>query len=323
MTDQLRLASGYTLAPTSTTTDHSLTIYVPSNYTYPGNVWTTITNTLSVYGPGTGTVTPVISTITGVSVTTGGTPTFTQIATAWVFPNTFLSRGGEHYDRTPSSKGVSSASAAGIGIGSAILSALIALLFAWLLYRRRPKHHRRGVQSEPISRSEPKDLESTQSNDAILLAPVQDILPQPRPHSAITAEMSQLGTRIKNHAANFYTRRTEDIRMLELEEDVLQGMGLDQQNCAKLLGMLASADGREEAIRYIIAQKVFACIQIPGNPKTSFLPSHIVALHKNMSSALTGNGKSSLLFTDMNIHLTISIQASQCSKANGASQLPA
>jgi len=82
--------------------------------------------------------------------------------------------------------------------------------------------------------------------------------------------------------------------MLELEEDVLQGMGLAQQNCAKLLGMLASADGREEAIRYIIARKVFTCIQIPGNPKTSFLPSHIVALYRNMSTAITGDGLSML-----------------------------
>jgi hypothetical protein len=134
-------------------------------------------------------------------------------------------------------------------------------------------------------------VEDSQSTDRILLAPIHDTLPQPRSHNAIISEMSQLGTRIKNHTANFYTHRAVDRRVLELEEDVLTAIGLDQGTQSKLLDMLASGDGSEEAMRYIIAQKIFSCISMPGDPETSFLPSSIVKLQNNMFAITTGDSE--------------------------------
>jgi hypothetical protein len=324
MADQIFTPSLIFIASTTTTTDLSVTETISDldSTAYPGS-YSTLTTTLSLYGPGEGSAPPVTQIIAGATTHVAGVLTVPKTSIQVIFPTAFLPRvdtesyvsastiSGSSSTTTskpnltacPNSKGLSSGDAAGIGIGSAILGALIALLSAWFLFRRRLNHGRRSHGDlNNFTSSKSKDLESPQSNDAIFLAPIHDMLPQPLSHSNLIAEMSQLGTKIKNHAANFYTNREVDIRILELEEDVLSKLGLDQLHRSRLLDMLSSGEGREreEAIRYIIAQKIFTCIQINGDPNTSFLPSDIMRLQRNMEVSTAGDGKScpSLLSRD-------------------------
>lgn len=102
--------------------------------------------------------------------------------------------------------------------------------------------------------------------------------------------MSKLGTRIKNHATNnFYITHT--VNAHSLQGETLATMGIDSKNQPRVLAMLASKEGRDTAIRYILARKVFMCIEATGNPETSFLPAAVVECMANMSSSAKGNGK--------------------------------
>lgn len=307
MANQVSLADQIHIASTITTVNPSEITTVSKFTTWPGNR-TRVLTTLSLYGPGSGPA-PVVTEVIATNVvfdTGAGTATVLVTDYDIVYPTTFLSRihDGSHTalsnstssslstsTSSPSStKGFSKADAAGISIGSAIIGALIAICIAWVLFKSKSKYYRRP-QDGFLPSDKARDLQDMQSNDAILLSPVHDIFPQPRSHSAIISEMSQLGTRIKNHTANFYTHRTVDIRILELEEDVLDVIGLDKRTRSKFFDMLASADGREEAIRYIIAQKIFACISMTADPNTSFLPSSVAKLQRNMSAITTGDSE--------------------------------
>lgn len=86
-----------------------------------------------------------------------------------------------------------------------------------------------------------------------------------------------------------------DIRIFELEDDVLGAIGFDKQTHTMLLDTLVSPDEREEAISYIVAQKIFACISMPGHPGTSFLPTSIATSQRNLSTTTTGDGEIPLI----------------------------
>jgi hypothetical protein len=211
----------------------------------------------------------------------------------------------------PSSKRLSAGAAAGVGVGSAIFGALIVLLLGWcFLGRKREGSRSRQAESAPASNGKYKDLESPQSLDAMLLGAVHDLLPQPLSQTTISSEMSQLGTKIKAHATNFYSLQAVDLGARNSE--TLSGIAMGQRDPSNLWASLASSEGREAAIRYVIARKIFECIQVNGEPSTTFLPASVVALQRDMPDPATGDGKHSILISKFHC-LNLTTPRSFCS----------
>jgi hypothetical protein len=227
----------------------------------------------------------ILSSTSGPSSTSGSSTLNGTTSTSPTSGSTTSTNLSKHHASKPLSHGA----VAGISIACAIIGAILALLVAFFLYRKKLKDARaQQTVATPPSNGKTRDLASIQSHDG-LLAHAAEIIPQPLSEANIVNEMSQLGTRIKNHATNFYTSRAVNADALDLS--ALSGLGMDQQGISALATMLASTDARERAIRYVIARKVFACIEIPGDPKTSFLPEAAVECMRNMSASITGDGK--------------------------------
>ncbi|KAF2433504.1 hypothetical protein EJ08DRAFT_694397 [Tothia fuscella] len=112
-------------------------------------------------------------------------------------------------------------------------------------------------------------------------ARLSNSLPPPASEALIVSEMSQLATRIKNHAANFFISQTIDSNIFR--GNVLADIGLDQRTISKLFSQLASMEGKQDAVRYIIAKKIFSCIDLPGKEITTFLPVALVYFMRNMA----------------------------------------
>ncbi|KAE9994725.1 hypothetical protein Vi05172_g8258 [Venturia inaequalis] len=306
MADQASPEEQIAIASTIFTTDATAITKVATGTTWPGGT-TTIPTTLSLYGLGHGSISVITQTFAGSTVPDPGLGVETVLKTEYqvVYPTASAIR-LENTSQTAASpsrsslspistsppngsKGISKASAAGIGIGCAILGALIATALARVLLRRRSQRVR-TPPDEFLQSDKGRDLEDLHSTSVIAFPPIHDLLPQPLSRSAITSEMSRLGSRIKHHATNFYSTRTVDIRILELEDDVLAAIGFNKQTQTKILNMLASPEAREGAISYIVARKIFACISMPSQPGTSFLPPSIATLQRNLSATTTGNG---------------------------------
>ncbi|KAI9662319.1 MAG: hypothetical protein M1821_008486 [Bathelium mastoideum] len=160
--------------------------------------------------------------------------------------------------------GVSNGAAAGIGIGCAVIGALLAALGVWILMRK--KRHPRRSYSAPVERSLPYEggglgKGSSGGSPPIPLqslpaSTVERMLPQPLDDNTIGRDFSKLGTALKNHAQTYYVSEKDSLaradttaiqRLLGPESSLDSGTVAD---------MLARAHSRLSATRYLLAWAV-------------------------------------------------------------------
>jgi hypothetical protein len=252
----------------------------------------------TVHVTGTGSFTSTVYTFTTTMVSGNLASSLNTTSTSLRSPNQTITSSPTISSANPTgsstnhSKHLSSGAIAGLSIGCAIIGALLALLPACFVIRRKSRDERsRKTVAIPPQSGKSKDVESPESHEGLLLAHTFD-LPQPLSEAKIVNEMSQLGTRIKNHATNFYNTKPIDPSALGM--GILSEVGMDPKSGSRMLTMLASSEGRVEAIRYLIARKIFECIQMHGDPKTTFLPEAVVECMRNLTISVTGDGKCSL-----------------------------
>jgi hypothetical protein len=186
--------------------------------------------------------------------------------------------------------GISGGAAAGIAIGCFIAGAIIAIVAAFLMYRRR--NHKRAAayhHSDVPYESESK------SGATAFATPVptgnkriENFLPQPVEDAALTKELSKIRDNIKNHVQSYYHFQPVQHEILDSELASF-ATSTSLKNTAAT-GMLADISTRADAIRSFIAWALLSRCEVGKQP--TLLPSEVEPMFEAVSKRSgTGSGK--------------------------------
>ncbi|KAF7196570.1 hypothetical protein HII31_01940 [Pseudocercospora fuligena] len=163
----------------------------------------------------------------------------------------------------------------GIGIGCAIIGALLASLIACLLLRRRSRRQGYSVATRSTSSG------SAGESDKIPAIPLSrtiatglsSALPQPEEDRTIIANVSKLDTVIKNHAHSFYAQATT----FQPSEDAISLVEKLLYNCTAINArdlntMLSKLDSRIGAVRFLLSWSVLSNVGYKSQVDYTLLP---------------------------------------------------
>lgn len=181
---------------------------------------------------------------------------------------------------------ISSGAAAGIGVGCALVGALAACLFFWLIMKRskqyrphkgsdwqgdRNRPHASRVE-KPYSKSVGADMRELGKVSSF--AVVENSLPQPVEDNAIAGEMSMLRDKIKSHIQSYYHKaRIDDSRLDQtMLSRLMDGTPIP---ASKLASLLVNPGTRAVALRFCVSWTITSRFGLGSNNRSTFLPPEI------------------------------------------------
>jgi hypothetical protein len=181
------------------------------------------------------------------------------------------------------SKSVPTGTVVGVGIGTALAGAFLALLGSWL-FLRRSRRPRRGGGNSSLSDGDHVGkfggAKNTIGNGvSTSIVALDDIPFDPADDSQIRKSMQDLYELIHQHAENHYSARSFEGRREDLRRELAKGGWNDmtEPSAQTLASLLVNPVTRRVAIRHIIAWVVLQHIDLKSRPEMSLLPAHIVA----------------------------------------------
>lgn len=181
------------------------------------------------------------------------------------------------------SKGVSTGAVVGVGIGTALAGAFLALLGLWLFLRRSQRSRRAGGNSS-LSLGDHVGKFGGAKNGigkgvSTSIVALDDMPFDPADDSQIRKSMQDLYELIHQHAENHYSARNFEGRREHLRHELAKGGWNDrtEPSAQTLASLLVNPVTRRVAIRHIIAWVILQHIDLKSSPDTSLLPAHIIA----------------------------------------------
>jgi hypothetical protein len=180
----------------------------------------------------------------------------------------------------PTSSGLKSAAAAGVGIGSAIGGALIACLVFLLLTKRRRSKGNHNNESYGMSAEGSFVANSKKSTRVTISLPehssaaiVETNLPQPVEDNTITGDLSKLKNKIDGHIQSFYnTTLTNDEAAVQALQQLLKDSPIQISNLA---AQLSNPRSRPALLRLALAWTMISRIELECHGRASFLPTPV------------------------------------------------
>lgn len=185
--------------------------------------------------------------------------------------------------RSAKSKGVPTGTVVGVGFGTAIAGAFLALLVAWISLRRSRRSRRAGENSWV---GEPDHLgkfggrkDSSIGKGVSSIIALEDIPLNPADDSQIRKSMQGLHELIYQHVENHYSSWSFQGRREDLARELARGEWNDQTDpsAQTIASLLINPGTRRAAIRHIITWVILQHVDLKSDPETSLLPAHIVA----------------------------------------------
>ncbi|KAH8761769.1 hypothetical protein BGZ57DRAFT_992822, partial [Hyaloscypha finlandica] len=211
-----------------------------------------------------------------------GTTTSTNSTNSTTGPPTNLTRSPTPIESKPS-KGVPTGIVVGVGIGTALVGAFLALLGVWLFLRQSRRSRPAGGNSSPslgdhvgrfggAKNSIGKGLSTS-------IVALDDLPFDPVDDSQTRKSMQDLYELIHQHAENHYNAWNFEGRREDLRHELAKGGWNDrtEQSAQTLASLLVNPTTRRVAIRHIIAWAIIQHIDLKSSPDTSLLPAHIKA----------------------------------------------
>jgi hypothetical protein len=174
------------------------------------------------------------------------------------------------------SNNISPGAAAGIGIGSAIAGALLALL-AFYVFMKRSNRSRHGKhrQSREIDLEKPLDRTETTREESLI---------QRADDSQIRKSMQELNELIDQHVENYYDLKSFDGDQRDLALRLAEcGFGTElPSTAAELASILKNSKSRFVGIRHLIAAILVNNVCFRASVECSLLSPKIAAFCLNM-----------------------------------------
>lgn len=170
---------------------------------------------------------------------------------------------------------------AGIGVGTAIIGALISSsIFIFFGYRNRRRRHSRRQGKSPA-------IDNISAAGGTTFADL-DGLPQPIAHEELKQSFTAVETDIDNYINNFFDHRRPAKATLDNQAlTALVGYpGVD--NKSQWSQLLTDPDTRALALKSFIARVLFARIDPDGDPHTTLLPAGVVSTYRSMIPSQRG-----------------------------------
>jgi len=181
------------------------------------------------------------------------------------------------------SKGVPARTVVGVGIGTTLAGAFLALLGLWVFLRRPRRSRRTGVNS-PSSLGDHVGKFGGAKNSigkgvSTSIVALDDMPFDPADDSQIRKSMQDLYELIHQHAENHYSAKNFEGRRDDLKHELAKGGWNDraEPSAQTLASLLVNPITRRVAIRHIVAWVILQHIDLNSSPDTSLLPAHIVA----------------------------------------------
>ncbi|KAK7705365.1 hypothetical protein SLS57_010127 [Botryosphaeria dothidea] len=188
---------------------------------------------------------------------------------------------------TPSTSGVNTESAAGIGVGAAIGGILLTSIVFLLCFRRSKRRQARHDSEFPLKRSSSYwDNKGRGFSQVTSIgtwdSPANKPFPNPAGQASIPAEMSRLRSMINAHVHSYY--RTSEVDLDAIDQDaIVDLMGDPPPSTEAIAPAIADSETRTPALRYLIASAIFSRISFTGHPETTFLPPEVGSCSKSMN----------------------------------------
>ena len=257
--------------------------------------FTTSTGLTTLSNDGTPTATwALVSTETSVitsTITTGSTTIFVPVGPSGISPTATASSTTAlpttaSTTSTPThavsavstnTNGVRTGAAAGIGIGCAIVGALVGgLIVLFLLSRRR---RRQQNQPEDIVRDNGGYSRQEKAGITTTVTNVDRFLPQPTEDDAIVSALSKIRDGIKNHVQNYYHKAPVDPQLVdETQEPLVQLAGALAIPTRAISDLLLNPSTRLPTIRLFLAHFILSRCSGQADGSQSFLPTEVSAL---------------------------------------------
>ncbi|PMD33495.1 hypothetical protein L207DRAFT_639594 [Hyaloscypha variabilis F] len=168
---------------------------------------------------------------------------------------------------------ITSPVAAGIGIGSAALGAIIAaLLFFFIRSRRKSssatyQQHDFAARREDEPRNEKFDVSTTVKN-------IDHLVAQPTEDDAMISELSMIRDHIKNHVQNYY--HTAPVDPKTVDEAGLDGLArVLGISTSAVVGLLLNPATRIPTLRVFLAHLILSRCSGGSDTTQSFLPREV------------------------------------------------
>jgi hypothetical protein len=183
-------------------------------------------------------------------------------------------------------KGVPAGTVAGVAVGTAVAGAFIALLVAWIFFRRSQRLRRGGETSWASSVDHQGGFGSPKYKDnsngkgvTTSIIALEDIPLDPADDSQIRKSMQDLYELIHQHVENHYSTEKFQGRVEDLRQELVKCGWSDQTepSAQTLATLLINPITRRVAIRHIIAWVILQHVDLKSSPETSLLPAHILA----------------------------------------------
>lgn len=187
---------------------------------------------------------------------------------------------------------ITSGTAAGIGVGSAVAGAILAMLILWI-FMRKPQRTRRSKPGSVEMTILNEDLRGKSSFSPEPDRPTTKVLdratagyslPQPSGDHAIDGELSRLGTLIKNYVQSYYLTAAPDMEIDKVGQAAMEALGQDLPVMIPTLAkLLSNQSTRIRAIRFCVAWMLTSKIELNCDPDSTFLPPEISSCMGSMS----------------------------------------
>jgi hypothetical protein len=178
---------------------------------------------------------------------------------------------------------VSSGAAAGIGIGCAIIGAILAGVAVLFLLRRKQRESSEHQQQLAKIPSRYPAIEkglittSTSAEKNGVARQIDSLLPQPAEDAAIAGGVSRIRDSIKNHVQNYYHRSIAVVPEM-VDETTLSGLAAATlRSSSDIRDMLLNPATRMATIRSLLAYFVLSSCLGQPNAANSVLPKEISA----------------------------------------------
>ena len=179
---------------------------------------------------------------------------------------------------TSSPSAVGTGAAAGIGIGCAIVGALLGGLIA-LFFLSRRRRQQQSSQPQDIGPDNGGYRRQEKSGITTTVTSVDRFLPQPTEDDAIVSALSKIRDGIKNHAQNYYHKAPVDLTMVdEKQAPLVQLAGALAIPTRGISDLLLNPSTRLPMIRLFLAHLILSRCDGQMDGSQSFLPNEVSAL---------------------------------------------
>lgn len=193
--------------------------------------------------------------------------------------------------------GVSIAEAAGIGVGCAVVGALLAFMIGYLFFRKREKSHYRR-RSSRTQRSNAGFVSDKETATAVVAPrPTIDddldrLLPQEADDNTVRKKAATLFDQLELHVENYY--RDVKVSITPTMESELSRFSSPHLS-EPLVAFLNSTSRPRELIKHSLAFYVISLTSAAGESTRSLLPLEIVEMVRASSKRKTTPGKHNML----------------------------